>query len=220
MHSFNEPRLRADALIFDLDGTLADTFDLIVGAWNASVGKHVGRVFDDAEVISRFGIPDDQMIRRELPGPAADEALERYHDHYARQHRDVVKPFEGIHELLSELHRRQVPLGVMTGKGRRSARVTLDALGWSDTFAAVITGDDVTHQKPHPDGPLAAASILNVEPARCAFIGDAPVDIGAGKAAGMITVAAAWHPVYLDEIRKLAPDLWAPHPADLLPLLP
>ena len=76
------------------------------------------------------------------------------------------------------------------------------------------------HQKPHPAGPLAAARILNVGPARCAFIGDAPVDIRAGKSAGMITVAAAWHPVYLEEIRQLAPDLWATHPNDLLPLLP
>ena len=213
------------AIIFDLDGTLADTFAMIVSAFNHAVTPHTGKKYSDAEVIARFGIPDSQMIRRELQklpgqqaGQAAGQAVEVYHAYYAAHHADV-KTFDGIDEMLSELRRRKVPMGVMTGKGRRSAAITLEALGWADTFGAVVTGEDVKQQKPQPDGPLEAARRLNVEPAACAFVGDSPADVGAGKAAGMLTVAAGWHPVYLEEVRQLDPDVWAETPADVLKLV-
>ncbi len=205
-------------MIFDLDGTLADTFALIVSAWNAAVSPHTGKAYSEADVISRFGIPDPQMIRAELSGAAGDEAVEVYHLHYEQKH-GLVAPFEGVNELLAELVRRAVPLGLMTGKGRRSAAITLRALGWRDTFAAVVTGEDVQRQKPEPDGPLAASRILGVPPEQCAFVGDSPADIGAGKSAGMMTVAAGWHPVYHDQIRKLEPDVWANHPREILSLI-
>jgi HAD superfamily hydrolase (TIGR01509 family) len=202
-------------MIFDLDGTLADTFPMIVSAWNAAISPHTGKTYSDAEVISRFGIPDPQMIRRELPGAAGDEADKVYHAYYEAHH-GTVELFPGIREMLTELKRRRVPMGVMTGKGHRTAKITLAALGIADLFGAVVTGEDVTHQKPDAEGPLLAAKRLNVAPKDCAFVGDSPADIPAGKAAGMLTIAAGWHSVYLDEIRALEPDVWAEKPGDLL----
>jgi HAD superfamily hydrolase (TIGR01509 family) len=202
-------------MIFDLDGTLADTFPMIVSAWNAAVSPHTGKTYSDAEVISRFGIPDPQMIRRELPGAAGDEADKVYHAYYEAHH-GIVELFPGIREVLTELKRRRVPMGVMTGKGHRTAKITLAALGIADLFGAVVTGEDVAHQKPDPEGPLLAAKRLSVAPNDCAFVGDSPADIPAGKSAGMLTIAAGWHSVYLDEIRALQPDVWARTPGDLL----
>lgn len=209
----------ARAIIFDLDGTLADTFPLIVRAWNVALTPVTGKTYSDEEVIARFGIPDGQMIVRELAGRPAGEAVDAYHACYEREHAAIVRPFEGIESLLGELQRRRVPIGVMTGKGRRTADITLRQLGWDHTFAAVITGDDVAGQKPAPDGPLAAAKKLGAAPADCAFVGDSPADIGAGRSAGMISVAAAWHPVFVEALRALAPDLWAERPADVLKVL-
>jgi 2-phosphoglycolate phosphatase len=214
----SERRKPVRAIIFDLDGTLADTFPMIVAAWNHAVSPHTGKTYSDAEVISRFGIPDPQMIRRELPGEAGDRAVEVYHEYYARNH-GGVKLFDGIESMLAELRRRRTPLGVMTGKGRRTADITLRELGLADTFGAVVTGDDVARQKPEPDGPLEAARRLGVEPAACAFVGDSPADVGAGKAAGMLMVAAGWHSVYADEIRKMGPDVWAEEPMDVVRLI-
>src|SRR3954453_20277354 len=204
------------AIIFDLDGTLADTFPLIVRAWNAAIPPHTGRSYSDSEVISRFGIPDPQMIRRELPGPAGEAADQVYHSCYQREHQHLAKKFAGVDQMLAALKERQIKLALMTGKGHRSATITVTALGWSNTFNAIVTGEDVTHQKPDPEGPLKAAQMLEVDPAHCAFVGDAPADIGAGKNAKMLTIAAGWHPVYRDEIRKLAPDVWAEHPMDVV----
>jgi pyrophosphatase PpaX len=210
---------RVNAIIFDLDGTLADTFPLIVAAWNAAVTPHTGITYSDADVIARFGIPDPFMIRRDLPGDAGEQADATYHAHYEREHATLVKPFAGVSEMLAELHRRRVPLGLMTGKGRRTARITVNALGWGDTFGAIVTGEDVKEQKPQPEGPLLAAKMLGVAAKECAFVGDSPADIGAGKAAGMLTVMAGWHPVYVDEVRKLEPDVWAESPRDLLRII-
>jgi HAD superfamily hydrolase (TIGR01509 family) len=207
-----------DAIIFDLDGTLADTFGLIVAAWNAALTPHTGKVYSPEDVIARFGPPDSQMIRNELTGPLAEQAIEAYHAHYEKNH-DIVSAFEGIDALLLELARRKVPLGLMTGKGRRSAEITLEALNWQDRFGAVVTGDDIQHQKPAPDGPLQAARILQVSPRSCAFVGDSPADMLAGRAARMVTVAAAWHGHYTDKIRALKPDVWAESPADVLKLI-
>lgn len=213
----NDVRVRA--IIFDLDGTLADTFPLIVSAFNAAIGPHTGKTYSNAEVVSRFGIPDPAMIRRELPGAAGAAADVAYHAHYQKEHAGLVKAFAGIDEMLAELRRRGVPIGLMTGKGRRSAEITLKALGWDRMFAAVITGEDVVKQKPAPDGPLEAARRMGFAPRECAFVGDSPADMGAGKAAGMIVVAAGWHPVYLEKIRAMQPDVWAEAPGDLLKLV-
>jgi 2-phosphoglycolate phosphatase len=214
-----ERKTRPRAIIFDLDGTLADTFPLIVAAWNAAVSPVTGHAYSDREVIDRFGIPDPAMIRRELGDDAGERADAVYHACYRDRHHDLVKPFPGVAEMLDQLHARRVPLGLMTGKGRRSADITLGCLGWSDTFAVVITGEDVPEQKPHPAGVLAAAARLGVAANECAFVGDSPADIGAAQNAKMISVAAGWHEVYHIEIRAMKPDVWAERPGDVVRLL-
>ena len=212
-----EPAPRA--VIFDMDGTLADTFALVVAAWNAALSGHAGREYAAAEVIARFGVPDPAMIRREVPEHLADEAVELYHRHYEAQHSPLARAFEGISDMLAAIRSRGLPMGVMTGKGGRAARITLAALGWENTFAAVVTGEDVTRQKPDPEGLLIVCERLGVRPSECVFVGDSPADIGAGKNAGMKTIVAGWHPVYLEQLRAMGPDYWAETPGDVVELV-
>jgi beta-phosphoglucomutase-like phosphatase (HAD superfamily) len=140
------------AVIFDMDGTLADTFPLVVSAWNAAMRKHAGRDFSAEEVIARFGVPDPQMIRRELPEHLGDEAVEVYHAHYQQQHASAGQAVRRDHgnaecrQIARAAHRRD------DGKGKRSALITLGALAWEGMFDAVVTGEDVTEQKPQPEG--------------------------------------------------------------------
>ncbi len=158
------------AVIFDLDGTLADTFPLIVKAWNAGVGPETGLVYSDAEVIARFGIPDPQMIRRELKGGAGERADAAYHAAYAREH-SIVKAFDGVDDMLAELNRRKVPTGLMTGKGKQAVITLEAAFGWSKAFGSVITGKDVKVQSPIRRELFAVAQSLGVEPAACMIRG-------------------------------------------------
>ena len=131
----------------------------------------------------------------------------------------MVRVFEGIPEMLQELKQRRIPMGVMTAKGRDTADITLRELGWTHFFGSVITGDEATRTKPFPDGPLQVAAALGVSAEDCIFVGDAPADIEAGKAAGMKTVWASWHPVYRERILSLHPDHVAAHPQQIVEMM-
>jgi pyrophosphatase PpaX len=205
---------RFEAVIFDLDGTLADTFGMIVAAFNAAVGPFTGQAYSPDEVIARFGDPEPAMIRADLPNDwqAASDAYYRFY----REHHHMVRPFEGVPEMLAELKRRGMPMGVVTGKSRRSAEITLEELGWKDLFAAVVTGDEMTKQKPDPQGVIMAARKLGANQNACVMVGDSPADIGAGKAAGMTAIVAAWHAVYLAKLKTVGADHWAQTPADVI----
>jgi HAD superfamily hydrolase (TIGR01509 family) len=203
------------AVIFDLDGTLVDSFDLVVLAFAKACRDYLGRDLSREEVISRFGVTEVQMLRRELPESLHEKAIATFRQCYAANHRQMVKVFEGILEMLDALRQQRIPMGVMTAKGRDTADITLRELGWTHFFGTVITGDEATRTKPAPDGPLQVAAELGVSPGDCIFVGDAPADIGAGKAAGMKTVWASWHPVYQVEVLKLRPDVIAQHPRDI-----
>lgn len=206
------------AIIFDLDGTLADTFPLIVDAWNASVSLYTHRTYSADEVIARFGVPDMAMIRREIPGRSAEHAIEVYHEYY-EQHHDSVRLFDGVREMLDALRARRIPMGQLTGKGRLTCDITLRELQLTDYFTSVITGDEMEHQKPHADGPLRVARALRVEPMHCAIVGDSPADIGAGKNAKMVSVAAMWAGVYRERIKTLSVDVCLEKPAEILSIV-
>lgn len=210
---------RPDAVIFDLDGTLADTFALIVSSWNAAVSGPMGRTYAPEEVIARFGLPEHGMIRRELDGrPGVEEAVEEFHRHYDAEH-GSVSAFPGVDTMLRSIRDAGIPMGVMTGKGRRSLDITLDKLGWTHLFGSTVTGDDVVNQKPAPDGVEKAAREIGADPKRCVYVGDSPVDIRAGNAAGMTTIAAGWHAHDRNSLRAEKADCWADTPADVLALL-
>ena len=199
------------AVIFDFDGTLVDTIPLIVESWNAAVRKSLGRSFTTPEVIALFGLPEPEMLRRAVPADAWQSALDAYYRHYETKH-DCVQPFPGILRLLQRIAANCIPIGVMTGKARVTADISLRALQWNALFRCVVTGDEVAEQKPHPEGVLKVAAAMDVDPARCVFVGDSPVDIAAGRSAGMMTVAAAWHSHYLEQLRQAGADVFCETP--------
>lgn len=215
-HSFIRP---PRAALFDFDGTLADTIPLIAASFNAALTPILDRTWTIEEVVARFGVPDAELVRREIadhPPAVIEQALSKYFDFYQSAHRDIVAPFDGIQEMLQQLRERQIPLGLMTGKGRRTADISLRELGWQNVFGSVVTGDEVARQKPAPDGVLLVAQQLNIAPQACLFVGDAPFDIGAGRAAGMFSVATGWNLFYGDALHAAQPDAWAQTPADIL----
>lgn len=206
------------AVIFDFDGTLIDTFPAIHAGFNAAVAPLYGRDLSRDEVIDRFGPHDEGMLGIEFsehPGRNLEEAIETYYAAYEAAHREIV-PFEGIEELLRELRKRGLPLGVMTGKSRRAADLTLAHFGWQDKFDIVVTGTEVPNFKPAPDGPLLAAKLLGVAPQSCLYVGDSPADLGAARSAEMVGVVAGWQSYFVEKLRAMQPEYWAETPAEVL----
>jgi HAD superfamily hydrolase (TIGR01509 family) len=203
-------------LIFDLDGTLADTLPLIYESFNDAFEPVTGKLMTPDEIRGLFGPPDNYVIRAALDPEHHEAAIDRYVATYERRHRDLVKLFEGMDSLLADLHAQDVKLAVVPGKSRNTALMTLEILGVRDRFDVVYAGDDVERQKPDPMAlVLALNDLAHDDPASAAMIGDSAADVIAGKGAGVVTIGVLWGSPDHADLLQAGPDIVCDSVADL-----
>lgn len=192
--------------IFDLDQTVAATARLLFDSWNAAMHA-IGRPpSTDAEIVALFGPPEWVALREVAGARDYPRAIDAYLRHYHAQH-GQVRVFDGIPELLSRLGERHVFRGMITGKGRATAEVTLVGIGLRAHFDLVLTGDELTRPKPAPDGILQMLDDARCPPGDAVMIGDMPADVLCARAAGVRPVAALWDCAWRDEVLALRPGL-------------
>ena len=214
----------AGAVLFDLDGTLADTA--------ADLGAVLNTLRAEAALpplaIAAIRPHVSQGVRGLL---RIGFGLGPEHDHYPAMHRRFLARYEtalcettalfaGVSALLDALDARDILWGVVTNKTSRYTLPIVRALGLSQRAACIVSGDSAPRPKPAPDALLLASVIIGTAPAQCLYLGDDIRDIEAGRAAGMATAVAAWG--YLGDERP--PAEWGAgaivnSPADLLCLL-
>lgn len=206
-------RDRPRALVWDLDGTLVDSADVVPDAFAETVRRLGGPPPSRAEVVALYSLgPPRLMLSRLLQRPCTDTELELYHSVLADTAAGAAV-YPGVRAALDALH-GSVPLAVFTGASLRAARILLSATGLADRFTAVVGGDEVTRQKPDPEGLLRACLRIGVGPHDTVYAGDAPRDLQAARAAGARAAAAGWGHQY----DPGAPaDLTLRTPEDLLP---
>lgn len=177
-------------LIFDLDGTLGDTLPLCISAFRLALEPRLGRTLRTAEIVAHFGPSEEGTLRALAPESHEEACLADYLAWYRCLHRDFPAPFDGIPALLDRLRRRGAFLGLVTGKGEHSTRITLEQYGLQETFHIVKTGS--------PDGPIKPQAIAELiaehgaPKADYLYVGDSPSDITACREAGIAIAAAAW----------------------------
>ncbi|MFJ2766882.1 HAD family hydrolase [Streptomyces sp. NPDC087300] len=205
---------RPRALVWDMDGTLLDSGEVVPDAFVETVRRLGGATPSRAEVVALYALgPPRIMLTRLLQRPCTEEELDLYHSVLADTAVGAVV-YPGIRAALDALH-GSVPLAVFTGASRRAARILLSATGLADRFDAVVGGDEVTRQKPDPEGVLSACRHLGVDARDAVYAGDAPRDLLAARAAGARAAAAGWGHQY----DPGAPaDLTLRKPEDLLPV--
>jgi pyrophosphatase PpaX len=209
-----------DIALFDLDGTLADTLPLIYEAFDAAFLPALGHSFPPAEIRAMFGPPDTQIIQARVPELAADSAIERYMRHYTDRHDDLVSVFPGMADLVRQCQAAGMRMGVITGKSRKTALITLDRLDLTCAFGAIYAGDDVERQKPDPIAlTLALKDLGATESDRAVMIGDAAADVVAGKAIGLTTIGVTWGNPDHHELDESGPDYSVSTVAELEALL-
>lgn len=183
------------AVLFDLDGTLADSAPDLVAAL-ATLCIEIGHEAPDPVAVSRVVSAGGRAILRcGLPGfdeTRIEALLPRYLDLYAERGNVSTRLYEGIDEVLRDLEASGIAWGVVTNKAGWLATPMIDQLGLGSRCGVVVAGDTLPRRKPDPDPVLHACAILDVEPARTLFVGDDVRDIEAGRAAGTRTIAAAW----------------------------
>lgn len=194
------------AVIFDFDGTLANTLPICYYAF-----QNVFKVYDNKELSSEeikamFGPSETGIIKENLINLNKKEAIELYYEKYLENHSNLVEHNAEIDEMLRHIRDNGIKLGIVTGKARRSLEISLKALQMDNYFDVIITGDDVIKPKPHPEGVIKALSVLGVENNEAVFIGDSDADIQAGKEANVHTVGVQWLPDYQTVEFKVEPD--------------
>lgn len=194
------------AVIFDFDGTLANTLPICYYAFQHVFKEYDKRELSSDEIKSMFGPSETGIIKENLIHPNKEKAIELYYTKYMEQHTELVGFNQEIDNLLRFIKAKGMKLGIVTGKAKRSLDISIQALKMEEWFDVIITGDDVINPKPHPEGVIKALSILGVETDEAMFIGDSEADIQAGKQADVYTIGVNWLPDYQTNEFTAIPD--------------
>ena len=183
------------ALLFDLDGTLVDSIELILSSFRHAFRTHLGAVPPDSEWIAGIGTPLFTQLRTFTDDDALARAmLDSYRAFQLANHDRLMRAYDGVPEALAELRARGHPTALVTSKMTDLAERALDFTGLRTSMDVVIGVEKTARHKPDPEPVRAALAALRYDARDALFLGDSPHDIGAGNAAGVISVAAEWGP--------------------------
>ncbi|UJW29887.1 HAD-IA family hydrolase [Saccharothrix sp. AJ9571] len=202
-------------VVFDLDGVLVDSFEVMRAAFTlayaevvgdgeppfAEYNRHLGRYFPD--IMRIMGLP-----------LAMEEPFVRESYRLA----DRVEVFPGVRELVTILRDNGIGLAIATGKSGERARSLLARLDLLDLFDHVIGSDEVARPKPAPDIVRHAMALLGADPGEVIMVGDAVTDLQSAKDAGVTAVAAMWGETSEAELLRAGPDAIVRTPMELLTL--
>jgi 2-phosphoglycolate phosphatase len=201
-------RLDVRAVLFDLDGTLADTVGDLAGAVNRVRADRslppiaIEALRPHASHGARGMLGAAFGIGRE--SPEFELLRDMFLDNYAAALCEKTRLFADTEKVLAEIERRGLSWGIVTNKASRFTLPLLEQLALSARTVAVICGDTTANAKPHPEPLLAAAVALKIDPSNCVYVGDAERDIVAGRAAGMKTLIASYGYLSADD----TPERW------------
>ncbi|WP_422777214.1 HAD family hydrolase [Pseudomonas mediterranea] len=216
------PRLRIDAVLFDLDGTLVDTLPDITWSLNQVLLEHRCPVLTEDAVRGYIGGGTTAMIEAVAAQfGIADAAM--LHQRYVAMYQDHLvqfsKPFKGVLAVLEGCRALQLPLAIVTNKAEAMACRVADALLPRTAFKAVLGHRAGRSLKPQPEVAWEAARRLSVEPRHCLFVGDTEIDLQTARAAGMPSAMVAWGYGSWCAWEAQVPDFYCEQPAGLLHIL-
>lgn len=200
-------RIAVDLVVFDLDGTLADTLPDITAAANFAC-RRLGLPEHSPEAVrGMIGGGERKLIER-LVGPGRQDRVEEcrglYLDHYSRHNGELTRLYPGVRETLALLPGKK--LAVLSNKLQRLTRQTLEATGIAGLFAAIRGGGEGLPLKPEPAALLSLTAEMGVVPSRSLMVGDKIADIRAGQEAGAFTAAVTYGYGDLEALRAASPD--------------
>lgn len=198
--SFVAPR----TVLFDLDGTLADTIPLIVASFQRTVAAKLGWEPSFAQCKEWIGRSLTGTFTTLAPG-RADELIAHYLEWNLANHDAYVKQFEGVAALIGALRASSREFGIVTSKRHASALVSLECAGLTGQIPLLVTEEDTATHKPSPEPLLHALNRVGADADTAVYIGDAVVDMRAAQAAGVRSIGVTWGAVSADELRAVEP---------------
>ncbi|WP_163536490.1 pyrophosphatase PpaX [Gracilibacillus sp. YIM 98692] len=183
--------MKVETILFDLDGTLIDTNELIIASFTHTLEKYGDRSYTREEVINFIGPPLVDSLSKVNPYKV-EEMMDTYRKHNYENHEKYVKAYPTVVETIKTLKEQSYQLGIVTTKLTDTAKLGLKITGLADLFEVMIGLDDVENAKPHPEPILKAIDQLQANPMTTMMVGDNYHDIEAGHNAGVQTAGVAW----------------------------
>ncbi|OPA76337.1 pyrophosphatase PpaX [Paenibacillus selenitireducens] len=181
-----------ETILFDLDGTIVDTNELIIETFMHILKDHVPPTFTREHIIPSMGQPLEHQIRQFTGREDVTSFVAAYREYNRERHDELVREFPHVREVIETLHNHGIKLGVVTTKIRETTERALQMFGLYPYMGMIVTVDDVKNPKPHPEPVLMAIEKMGANPATTLMVGDSPADIQSANAAGVASVAVSW----------------------------
>ncbi|WP_147534068.1 pyrophosphatase PpaX [Bacillus marasmi] len=207
-----------NTVLFDLDGTLIDTNDLIISSYLHTLDQYFPSQFTREDVLPFMG-PSLKEVFEKLNPEKTDEMIHAYRTYNLAHHDLLVKEFEGVYDTVKTLKEKGYKLGVVTTKKLDVALKGLQLSKLEPFFEVVIAIDHVSKIKPDPEPILKALELLDAKPEEAIMVGDNYHDILGGQNAGTKTVGVAWSLKGREILEQYKPDYMLEKMTDLLQIL-
>jgi len=192
-------------ILFDLDGTLLDTNELIIQSFQHTYQRHLNKHVDKEEIIKNFGEILTITLDREI-GEAGNEAVKTYRSFQNGNFEKLITIHKGVKEGIIELHKQGYKLGIVTSRLNNSAMRGLEHFGLKDYFESIVGADNTDIHKPDPTPAFMGLKELGGIPEETLLVGDSPYDILCAKNAGITSVVVGWTALPMDMLLKHEPD--------------
>lgn len=210
---------RLPAILFDLDGTLIDSIELILNSARYAFQKLQRECPSDQEWLAGVGIPLFTMFARYARDEADKAALiAAYREYQAEHHDRLIRCYDDVVDTVVELRRRGHEMAIVTSKSEYLAIRALNRVGLARQIDTIVGCDASTRHKPDPEPVRIALHRLGYAPADAIFVGDSIHDMMAGNAAGVRSAAALWGPFKRSDLEPGSPSAWLEKISDILAL--
>ncbi|WP_100405421.1 pyrophosphatase PpaX [Bacillus solitudinis] len=207
-----------DTILFDLDGTLINTNDLIIASFLHTLEEYYPGKYTRERVIDFIGPPLTTTFES-MDKSRAEEMIQTYRTHNHLNHDLLVKEYEGVYETIEELHKQGFKLGIVTTKIRKTAKMGLELTNLAQFFDVIVGFDDVEKVKPDPEPLEKALKALGSTKETAMMVGDTPHDILAGKNTGVPTAVVGWSIKGREVVKLYEPDFILDSMKDLLTIV-
>ncbi|MGB2869483.1 MAG: HAD-IA family hydrolase [Bacteroidota bacterium] len=193
-------------VIFDMDGTLTQTNELIYDSFNYIAEKYAGKRFSVKEITAMFGPPEEGALLSIVRPEQIEGVMKDYLAYYRANHGRLARLYPGIEEILQMVKGARRNLALFTGKGTHTTRITLEEFRIKQYFDYVVTGNDVSEHKPSAEGIRKILSHFSLRPEEVLMVGDAVSDVKASHEAGVKIAAVLWDSYAKEKVLQMRTD--------------
>lgn len=204
------------AVLFDLDGTLLDTNELIYKSFYYTFKEGLNLELSKDQITSMFGQPLQDSFKDYAKEEEIDNLIKMYREYNESLHDNMCDAFLGVNELLNELKRREIKIGIVTSKRDILARRGMEIANIIDYMDVIVTPECTDKHKPNREPAIYACNKLNINPKEAIMVGDSHFDLMCGKDAGCKTCGVKYTALDIKRLEEVNPDYFIDEPMDLL----